>query len=264
MPDALKTVNLAVPSESSQDAFLFHEEKKWTQAKASSYKFENVHYFDSFEEAVDSVLCGKDEVTFHDESMLLYYLNHEMVKFGQGTYTSPVCDTSKIQVEAKKKRCGLMLAGDLFHSVGYGFAFGTDNPAFIAWSQAILKLNEEKVIAKFLAADQGYDFKIGTAGKELLAADCDSGSNESEFIPAEFYGLVLLCGLVCSMGLLANLLARLLKSRQHTAVAPLGGVSVADGSKTADGTSDEVRPLQVDPEVEAAVKVWYFFSCSYP
>ena len=247
VPDVLKTVNLAVPSASSQDVFLLHEEEKWTESKGTPYKFDNLHKFDSFEEAVDSVLCGKDEAAFHDESMLLYYLNHEMVKFGQGTYTTGVCDASKLQLPARSKRCGLMFAGDLFHAIGYGYAFGADSTAFIPWSQAILRLTETKAVAKLVAND---NYKIAATGLNMLAADCDSGSNESEFEPQEFLGLLVLCGVVAGVGLLQNVAARLMRNRREkTAIAPMEEAVIPDGQGKSDGA------LDIDPTVEAAIKV---------
>ena len=36
--------------------------------------------------------CGDDDVMFHDESMILNYLNTAMVDFGNGVYTSDIWD----------------------------------------------------------------------------------------------------------------------------------------------------------------------------
>ena len=49
------------------------------------------------EESMDAVLCGEVPAAFHDEAMVLYYLNHEMIKFGAGKYIPRVgnCDTDK-------------------------------------------------------------------------------------------------------------------------------------------------------------------------
>jgi hypothetical protein len=55
------------------------------------------------EEAMDAVLCGEVPAAFHDEAMVLYYLNHEMIKFGAGKYIPRVgnCDTDRNPHENK-------------------------------------------------------------------------------------------------------------------------------------------------------------------
>jgi len=67
-------------------------------------------------------------------------------------------------------------------------------------------------MAKFLSVDQGYDFKVGTAGMEMLRKECSSSGEDGEFLPEEFVGLVILCGAVCLAGLAQNLWARRQKS----------------------------------------------------
>jgi len=46
---------------------------------------------------MDAVLCGEVPVAFHDEAMVLYYLNHELINFGAGKYIPRVgnCDTKR-------------------------------------------------------------------------------------------------------------------------------------------------------------------------
>ena len=53
---------------------------------------------------MDAVLCGEVPAAFHDEAMVLYYLNHEMIKFGAGKYIPRVgnCDTDRNPHENKQ------------------------------------------------------------------------------------------------------------------------------------------------------------------
>ena len=75
-PDAMERARIAIPSNASQDIFVRHEQERWGKDFARLTRYER------WEDAVTSVLCGANDVVFHDESMLLYYLNHEMVQFG--------------------------------------------------------------------------------------------------------------------------------------------------------------------------------------
>jgi hypothetical protein len=73
-------------------------------------------------------------------------------------------------------------------------------------------------MAKFLAVDQGYDFKVGEAGMEMMRKDCSSSGGEGEFLPEEFVGLVVLCTLICLAGLAQNLWAR--RQKSHREIKP--------------------------------------------
>jgi hypothetical protein len=105
VPDNMRTVNLAIPGEGEEEDFVLIQEARWRR------DFANVHEFDEIEQALDSVLCGYDDVTFHDESILLYYLNNEMVRFSKGDYTSDVCNMSQVVLPAgQNPRCALMFS----------------------------------------------------------------------------------------------------------------------------------------------------------
>ena len=67
---------------------------------------------------MDSVLCGNDDATFHDEGMVLYYMNHEMIKFGQGKYSPKGCDGSALTFPVDSTRCALMMTGEVFEPAG--------------------------------------------------------------------------------------------------------------------------------------------------
>ena len=104
VPDKMGA-NIAIPGEGAEEAFLA------VQAATYQRDFDNVHTFDEIEEALDSVLCGYDDLMFHDESMILYYLNNEMVDFGNGQYTSDICNMSQVNLPAgQDPRCALMLS----------------------------------------------------------------------------------------------------------------------------------------------------------
>ena len=105
VPDNMRTVNIAIPGEGEEEDFVQVQEERWRR------DFANVHEFDEIEQALDSVLCGYDDVTFHDESILLYYLNNEMVDFSKGDYTSDVCNMSQVALPAgQNPRCALMFS----------------------------------------------------------------------------------------------------------------------------------------------------------
>ena len=97
--------NIAIPGGGAEETFLA------VQAARYQRDFDNVHTFDEIEQALDSVLCGYDDLMFHDESMILYYLNNEMVDFGNGQYTSDICNMSQVDLlEGQDPRCTLMLS----------------------------------------------------------------------------------------------------------------------------------------------------------
>jgi hypothetical protein len=163
-----------------------------------------------------------------------------MVQFGDDKYSPQGCDVSTMEFEVDDKRCALMFTGEKFSTSGYGFAFGRDNPAFIAWTQAILRLQESNFIKNLIREDADIDYKIGIAGLQRLASDCESANPSGEFVAAEFYGLILMCGVVMLIGLLCTVFGHVIKKR-HAAV------NVA------------VEPLpsstpHLDPCIEAAIK----------
>ena len=234
IPKMMDKVNISIPGDSSQEKFLKFESENF------KLDFTGINTLDTWEAAVDSVLCGNDDVTFHDEDMLLYYLNNEMVKFGDDKYSPQGCDVSTMKLEVDDKRCALMFTGDKFSSSGYGFAFGRDNPAFIAWTQAILRLQESNFIKNLSGQDADVDYKIGVAGLQRLADDCDSGDASGEFVAAEFYGLTLACGVVMLIGLLCTVFGHVTK-RRHAAV------------KVAAEPLPSSTP-HLDPSIQAAIK----------
>ena len=149
----MEDVELAIPLGTSQVEFIHHEEV------AEGRKFMRVDCYETWEESMDAVLCGEAPAVFHDEAMILYYLNHNMKMFGEGEYTPRIgnCETERNPHELKywgsgkkyvwgenegfdSKGCSLAITGEVFHTAAYGIAFGFDNRAFIGWSQAILDL----------------------------------------------------------------------------------------------------------------------------
>jgi hypothetical protein len=65
IPQMMDKVNISIPGDSSQEEFLEFESENF------KLDFTGINTFDTWEAAVDSVLCGNDDVTFHDEDMLL-------------------------------------------------------------------------------------------------------------------------------------------------------------------------------------------------
>ena len=76
VPKSVPTVKLAILGGASGEELLSYEEERLKK------KFTKLQKTETWEEAMDSVLCGDAEAAFHDEAMVLYYMNHEMVKFG--------------------------------------------------------------------------------------------------------------------------------------------------------------------------------------
>ena len=234
IPKMMDKVNISIPENSSQERFLKYESENFKK------DFTGINTFDTWEAAVDSVLCGNDDVTFHDEDMLLYYLNNEMVKFGDNKYSPKGCDVSTMKFKVDDKRCALMFTGEKFSTSGYGFAFGLDNPAFIAWAQTILRLQESNFMKNLSRADAHVDYKIGVDGLQRFADDCDNGNASGKFVAAEFYGLTLACGVVMLIGLLCTVFGHVTK-RRHAAV------------KVAAEPLPSSTP-HLDPSIEAAIK----------
>ena len=105
VPDNIGSVNIAIPGGGAEEEYLTIQSAKWQKS------FDNMHTFDEIELALDSVLCGNDDLMFHDESMILYYLNTAMVDFGNGVYTSDICNVSQVVLPAgQDPRCALMLS----------------------------------------------------------------------------------------------------------------------------------------------------------
>ena len=105
VPDNMKAVNIAIPGGGEEKDFLLVQETRWRR------DFANVHEFDEIEQALDSVLCGFDDLAFHDESIVLHYLNNEMVDFSKGQYASDVCNMSQVDLpKGQNPRCALMFS----------------------------------------------------------------------------------------------------------------------------------------------------------
>ena len=212
------------------------------------------------EESMDAVLCGEVPAAFHDEAMVLYYLNHELINFGAGKYVPRVgnCDTERNPHEEKAwgkgrnyqwgeadsdnkggKACALtftgaseetdlclargccvrrrlflasslvlnassFVAGEIFHTAGYGLAFGRDSTAFVPWSRIIAELKEEHVIAKMMDASNERDFGIGESGIQKFRTRCGESSISDKFILNDFIGLYIILASFLWAGFIAH------------------------------------------------------------
>ena len=55
---------------------------------------------------MDAVLCGEVPAAFHDEAMVLYYLNHELPDFAAGKYIPRVGNCQSMRNPHEKKPWG--------------------------------------------------------------------------------------------------------------------------------------------------------------
>jgi ABC-type amino acid transport substrate-binding protein len=87
----IEDIELAIPARSSQVKFIQQEEA------AEGRKFMKIDCYETWEESMDAVLCGEAPAAFHDEAMVLYYLNSQMERFGAGEYVPRVgnCDSTR-------------------------------------------------------------------------------------------------------------------------------------------------------------------------
>ena len=153
----IEDIHLAIGSGSSQVKFIQQEEV------AEGRKFMKIDCYDTWQESMDSVLCGEAPAAFHDEAMVLHYLTDHLPAFTRGEYTPSIgnCDTTRNPHELKSwgigkkyvwgppgstghgsRECSLAVTGDVFHSTSYSFAFGYDHAASIPFSEAILFLRD--------------------------------------------------------------------------------------------------------------------------
>ena len=197
----MEDVELAIPLGTSQVEFIHHEEV------AEGRKFMRVDCYETWEESMDAVLCGEAPAVFHDEAMILYYLNHNMKMFGEGEYTPRIgnCETERNPHELKywgsgkkyvwgpagnvgrgSRECSLAVTGEVFHTASYGFGFGFDSAASLPFSEAILYLKESQNISKLL--EEGG---VGTLGMQEFGDRCGSmDDDDGKFLLDDFIGLV--------------------------------------------------------------------------
>ena len=94
-----------------------------------------------------------------------------------------------------------LAAGTMFGGHAYGFAF-RDDTSFIPWAftQAITVLQETGGMDKYLSSE---NYKIGSAGLGMLDGDCGvTNAGVNAFLPDEFFGLTLICGIGMIVGLM--------------------------------------------------------------
>ena len=89
--------------------------------------------------------------------------------------------------------------GEIFHTAGYGLAFGRDSTAFVPWSRIISELKEAHVIAKMMDASNERDFGIGQSGAQKFRTRCGESSVSDKFILGDFIGLyIVLASFLCA------------------------------------------------------------------
>lgn len=89
--------------------------------------------------------------------------------------------------------------GEIFHTAGYGLAFGRDSTAFVPWSRIISELKEAHVIAKMMDASNERDFGIGQSGAQKFFTRCGESSVSDKFILGDFIGLyIVLASFLCA------------------------------------------------------------------
>mmetsp|Transcript_28763 Transcript_28763/g.45119 ORF Transcript_28763/g.45119 Transcript_28763/m.45119 type:complete len:592 (+) Transcript_28763:165-1940(+) len=159
---------IAIPAGLAHDDFLAFEKGHY------GYNFNVAANTPTWEASMQAVIDGVADVTFHDEAMVQYYMLNNMS-------TSP---------------CPLMTVGNKFAPAGYGFAFGLDSTAFLAWSQAILTMKENGEITKIVDS-YGVGSPSATTKINNLCAAATSSASMS--FP-EFHGLFLMTGLIALLG----------------------------------------------------------------
>jgi len=93
-----------------------------------------------------------------------------------------------------------LAAGSLFGGHAYGFAFRESS--FIPWAftQAITVLQETGGLDQYFSSET---YKIGSAGIGILDGDCGvNNAGVNAFLPDEFFGLTLICGIGMMVGLM--------------------------------------------------------------
>lgn len=203
----MEDIELSIPLGTSQVAFIHHEEV------AEGRKFMRVDCYETWEESMDAVLCGEAPAAFHDEAMVLYYLNHHLPAFARGAYTPRIgnCETERNPHELKhwgsgkryvwgapgvtgqgSRECSLAMTGEVFHTSSYAFGFGFDHAAAIPFSEAILFLRENHNLSKIF--DDGG---IGTLGMDMVEGRCSNNNenDDAKFKLDDFIGLYIIMGI---------------------------------------------------------------------
>jgi len=179
---------LVIPRGTAHKDFLEFEE--------GHYGFEfNYEEVATFEEAFAMVAEGKADATFEDEPVVQYYLEEEV---------------------PEEYNCKLMQVGRLFAPVGYGLAFSLDSQDFIAFSQAIVHLQELGDTTRLQ-----YKWEIGPgASTQTELCGSPGGDGSGEFLAGDFWGLTLMTALFVIVGLLINIYERYAASRAAPPTAP--------------------------------------------
>ena len=157
---------LALPEGQSHESFINFEKEHY------GYKF-NVVWKQSWEECMDAVVNGEVDATFEDAPVVQYYLQ-----------------------KTRKDPCSLMTVGTTFAPVGYGMAFGVDSVDFIAYSQALVELQQLGLLTKLAKT---YD--IGPAAK--AGPECNTVADPA-FHVDEMWGLILVTACGLALGPLAT------------------------------------------------------------
>lgn len=95
-------------------------------------------------------------------------------------------------------------AGEIFHTAGYGLAFGRDSTAFVPWSRIIAELKEAHVIAKMMDSSNERDFGIGESGIQKFRTRCGESSISDKFILNDFIGLYIILASFLLSGFIAH------------------------------------------------------------
>jgi hypothetical protein len=96
------------------------------------------------------------------------------------------------------------VTGEIFHTAGYGLAFGRDSTAFVPWSRIISELKEEHVIADMMDSSNERDFGIGESGIQKFRTRCGESSVSDKFILNDFIGLYIILASFLWAGFIAH------------------------------------------------------------
>mmetsp|Transcript_22670 Transcript_22670/g.55980 ORF Transcript_22670/g.55980 Transcript_22670/m.55980 type:complete len:466 (-) Transcript_22670:92-1489(-) len=191
------TYKIAIPRGQSHQRFLEFEKGHY------GYKFNNVIYTNTFEEAFAMVAAGTADATFEDAPIAQHYLQ---------TVADP---------------CSLTEVGSLFAPVGYGIAFSVNSSDYLRFSEAIVYLTEIGELEKL-----NTKYNIGSRST-IDTSMC--GTNTSGVLTVdELWGLMLMTGVLMVLGLLVNVGQRSLKKRKVTPSSPPTKATGDNGFAAAD------------------------------
>lgn len=187
------------------------------ETKHHGFQFD-VDYYDTYQQALQATIAGTNaaSISFHDEAIVQYYLINDMQKLPNSA-----------------DRCKLLTVGARFAPVGYGFAFGLDSVAFIAFSQAIIRLKEEGEVEKIL-----LKYGVGSKAAAQIQSLCPLTSSTTELFFKDFHGLCIMTGVICGAALIVMAVSK----------------AACDKNTPADGPADSAAVVgKGDPGMEDAV-----------